>query len=116
MLSKRSLAAAFFVAAAQRQHCSAQILSSTQDAVVSLITGDNTNDYEVSVESISITDRATEVTDIAAIHVGRPFDVVAALHWEDQHYDMDSTNMLRWETYVNDVLEDTGEVNLLDVR
>lgn len=74
------------------------------------------SDYEVSVTSIMLTDAATGIEDIDAIHNGRPFNVVANLDWTEQIYDVDSTNSLLWWTYVSDVLVDKGSVDLTESR
>ena len=47
---------------------------------------------------------------------GRPFDVIANLAWEEQTYDLDSTNTLFWETFVDGTLEAQGQVDLRDSR
>jgi hypothetical protein len=72
----------------------------------------STADYEVTVESISLTDSATDIGDIASIHNGRSFDVVAALNWADHVYDSDSTNVLFWEMSVDGSIKESGEVDL----
>lgn len=68
--------------------------------------------YDVSVDSISVTDQATGIADIAAIHNGRPFDVVATLAWADQIFDETSSNLLLWEMSVGGKIEETGSVDL----
>lgn len=80
--------------------------------VVPLITQAAEADYEVSVESISLIDVNTDISDIVAIHNDREFDVIAGLHWEEQVYDINSTNTLYWEMSVNDKVEKKGEVDL----
>eukprot|EP00571_Detonula_confervacea_P007203 CAMPEP_0172328688 /NCGR_PEP_ID=MMETSP1058-20130122/60477_1 /TAXON_ID=83371 /ORGANISM="Detonula confervacea, Strain CCMP 353" /LENGTH=1233 /DNA_ID=CAMNT_0013045815 /DNA_START=448 /DNA_END=4149 /DNA_ORIENTATION=- len=76
----------------------------------------NDTDYEVSVKSVSITDDATGITDIASIHNGRPFNVIANLHWEEQIYDVNSTNKLLWEMSVGGIVEEKGVVDLSENR
>lgn len=97
------------------------ILSTTEPCVAqgvqtSIVTHASTSDYAVSVESISITDAATDIADIVAVHNGRPFDVIANLNWEAQVYDVNSTNTLLWEMSVDGEVRDTGEVDLRDSR
>jgi len=97
------------------------ILSTTEPCVAqgvqtSIVTHASTSDYAVSVESISITDVATDIADIVAVHNGRPFNVIANLNWEAQVYDVNSTNTLLWEMSVNGEVRDTGEVDLRDSR
>lgn len=84
--------------------------------VVPTITKANASDYEVSVESISITDYSTGIADIVTIHNGRTFDVIAKLHWEEQVFDITSTNTLFWEMSVSGVVEETGSVDLSTSR
>ena len=83
--------------------------------VVPSITGVSPSDYEVSVESISLTDVDTGIEDIKAVHNGRPFDVIAKLHWEEQIFDVNSTNQLVWEMSIGGVVEDVGTINLNEV-
>ena len=83
--------------------------------IVPSITGVSPSDYEVSVESISLTDVDTGIEDIKAVHNGRPFDVIAKLHWEDQIFDVNSTNALVWEMSIGGVVEDVGTINLNEV-
>ena len=83
--------------------------------VVPSITGVSPSDYEVSVESISLTDVDTGIEDIKAVHNGRPFDVIAKLHWEEQIFDVNSTNALVWEMSIGGVVEDVGTINLNEV-
>ena len=83
--------------------------------IVPSITGASPSDYEVSVESISLTDVDTGIEDIKAVHNGRPFDVIAKLHWEEQIFDVNSTNELVWEMSVGGVVEDVGTINLNEV-
>lgn len=122
MLSKRRLAVALAVGccflASTPQPCFAdQKESLIHDTfIVPTITKANTSDYEVSVESISLTDSATGISDIATIHNSRPFDVTAKLHWEEQVYDLDSTNTLSWEMSVDGVVANTGSVDLSESR
>ena len=68
------------------------------------------------MESISLTDVATGISDIVSIHNGRPFEVLATLHWEEQKFDVDSTNVLYWELMVNGEGINMGSVNLNEVR
>ena len=68
--------------------------------------------YDVSVDSISVTDQATGIADIEAIHNGRPFDVVATLAWADQIFDETSSNLLLWEMSVGGKIEETGSIDL----
>mmetsp|Transcript_14592 Transcript_14592/g.25706 ORF Transcript_14592/g.25706 Transcript_14592/m.25706 type:complete len:706 (-) Transcript_14592:682-2799(-) len=108
MFSKRFAIAFGWLAAAHP--CTADNLT------VPNVIGTNTSAYEVSVESISVTDVATGLADIAAIHNGRAFNVIANLAWEQDIYDLDSTNTLLWEMFINGELEDKGEVNLMSNR
>ena len=80
--------------------------------IVPTLTGKSPADYEVSIESISLTDVDTGIEDISAIHNGRPFDVVAKLNWEEQIFDIDSTNTLFWEMSIGGIVEDVGTVDL----
>lgn len=73
------------------------------------------SDYEVSVESISLMDASSGI-EVVSLHNGRPFDVIAMLHWEEEVYDINSTNTLLWEMLVDGVAEDTGSINLIEVR
>eukprot|EP01083_Nonionella_stella_P107375 310952_1 len=91
-------------------------LCMAKDLQTSIITHANTSDYDVSVESISITDVATDIADIDSVHNGRPFDVIANLNWEAEVYDTNSTNTLSWELSVDGEVRDTGEVDLRDSR
>ena len=116
MVSKTYAAIITFLAAATPQLCSAtgQDYSSIihDSFVVPTLTGKSPADYEVSIESISLTDVDTGIEDISAIHNGRPFDVVAKLNWEDQIFDINSTNTLVWEMSIGGIVEDSGTVNL----
>lgn len=116
MFSKR-FAIAFGCLAAAAQLCAADQGESTihDNFVVPTISGSGTSEYEVSIESISITDNATGIPNIEAIHNGRRFDVIAKLHWEDQVYNLNSTNTLFWEMSVAGVVKGSGFVNLRDV-
>ena len=80
--------------------------------IVPTLTGKEPADYEVSVESISLTDVDTGISDIKSIHNGRPFDVIAKLHWEEQIFDLDSTNTLFWEMSIGGQVQDIGAINL----
>lgn len=84
--------------------------------IVPSITGDSPSNYEVSIESISLTDVDTGIEDIKAIHNGRPFDVIVKLHWEEQIFDVNSTNSLVWEMSIGGVVEDVGTINLNENR
>ncbi len=85
-------------------------------AVARLCAAQNSSGYAVSVDGISVTDVATGMSDIVAIHTDRPFNVVASLLWESDFYDVASTNQISWEMYVNDVVEATGVLDLVEVR
>jgi hypothetical protein len=85
-------------------------------AVVRQCAAQNPSSYAVSVDGISVADVATGMRDIAAIHIDRPFNVIANLKWEDDFYDVASTNQISWEMYVNDVVEATGVLDLVEVR
>lgn len=80
------------------------------------ILNNTASDYEVSVASVSLNDASTDIPDIEALHNGRPFDVIAELHWEEQVYDTSSTNELFWETLVDGTIAAQGKVNLRDTR
>ena len=56
---------------------------STQDTLFSSTTG---TPYEVEIDSLSLTDVATGVKDIATIHNSRPFNVIANLKWNQEIY------------------------------
>jgi len=124
MLYKRRLAVALalgccFLASTPQPCFADQNQSLINDTfIVPTITKANTSDYSygVSVESISLTDSATGISDIATIHNSRPFDVTAKLHWEEQVYDLDSTNTLSWEMSVDGVVANTGSVDLSESR
>jgi len=83
--------------------------------IVPSITGVSPSDYEVSIESISLTDVDTGIEDIKAVHNSRPFDVIAKLQWEEQIFDVNSTNELVWEMSIGGVVEDVGTINLNEV-
>ena len=122
MFSKRRFAVAFALGccllASTPQPCFADQKESLvhETFVVPTITKANTSDYEVSVESISLMDSATGISDIATIHNRRPFDVIAKLHWEEQVFDLNSTNTLFWEMSVDGVVANTGSVDLSENR
>ena len=80
--------------------------------VVPSITGVSPSDYEVSVESISLTDVDTGIEDIKAVHNGRPFDVIAHLNWEEEIFDVNSTNTLFYELSIQGKVENIGSINL----
>jgi hypothetical protein len=84
--------------------------------VVRLCAAQNSSSYVVSVDGISVTDVATAKSDIVSIHNNRPFNVVANLAWETDFYDVASSNQISWEMYVNDVVEATGVLDLVEVR
>ena len=83
--------------------------------IVPTLTGKETSDYELSVKSISLTDVDTGISDIKAIHNGRPFDVIAKLHWEEQIFDLNSTNTLFWEMSVDGEVQGVGSLDLNEV-
>ena len=115
MFSK-SFVAVCCLAAAQR--CAADtLLSSIHDnfIVPALTEAGLLSDYEVSVESISLMDASSGI-EVVSLHNGRPFDVIAMLHWEEEVYNINSTNTLLWEMFVDGVAEDTGSINLIEVR
>jgi hypothetical protein len=85
-------------------------------AVVRLCAAQNSSSYAVSVDGIFVTDVATGVSDIVAIHNDRPFNVVANLVWESDFYDVASSNQISWQMFVNDVVEATGVLDLVEVR
>jgi len=68
--------------------------------------------YEVKVESLSLTDVATGVKDIASIHNSRPFNVIANLKWNQEIYNLDSSNSLEWVLFVDGVYQSDGAVDL----
>lgn len=68
--------------------------------------------YEVKVESLSLTDVATGVKDIASIHNSRPFNVIANLKWNQEIYNLDSSNSLEWVMFVDGVYQSDGTVDL----
>ena len=80
--------------------------------IVPSITGVSPSDYEVSVESISLTDVDTGIEDIKAVHNGRPFDVIAHLNWEEEIFDVNSTNTLFYELSIQGKVENIGSINL----
>jgi len=84
--------------------------------IVPTVTGKETSDYELSVKSISLTDVDTGISDIKAIHNGRPFDVIAKLHWEEQIFDLNSTNTLFWEMSVDGEVQGVGSLDLNENR
>ena len=114
MFSKRFVAAITRLAAVIQQSA-AGTNTQARDTYISVLHdfhGQNASDYEVSVEGISLTDTATDISDIEAIHNGRPFDVIANLKWEEQIFDIDSSNILFWEMSINGVPRETGSVDL----
>lgn len=110
MLSK-SLAVFGFLAAYAKLCSAADVMASVHPNIIEAVTGVSPS-YEVSVESISVTDVDTGISDITAIHNGRPFDVKANLHWEEQIFDLDSTNTLFWEMSIGGQVQDIGAINL----
>lgn len=84
--------------------------------IVPTITKENTPEYEVSIESISISDQATGINDIESIHNGRTFDVNAKLRWKEKVYDITSSNTLHWEMSVGGIVEGSGSVDLNQSR
>jgi len=84
--------------------------------IVPNVLGTNTSDYDVSIESISLTDVNTDIADIVAIHNGREFNVIASLAWKEHIYDLDSEHLLNWEMFINEELQDVGSVNLMKSR
>ena len=117
MLSKRFALAISTVATAV-QLCSASNSEASlhDNVVVPVLTGISSNEYEVIVDSISITDVAMDIPNIEAIHNDREFAVIANLAWTEHIYDVNSTNILYWEMSVNDEVQQKGEVNLLSSR
>ena len=111
MLSK-SLAVFGFLAAYAKLCSAADVMASVHPNIIEAVTDVSPSDYEVSVESISVTDVDTGISDITAIHNGRPFDVKANLHWEEQIFDLDSTNTLFWEMSIGGQVQDIGAINL----
>ena len=111
MLSK-SLAVFGFFAAYAKLCLAADQMSSARPNIIEAITGVSPSDYEVTVESISLTDVDTGISDIKAIHNGRAFDVKANLHWEEEIFDLDSSNTLFWEMSVGGEVQDIGAINL----
>lgn len=111
MLSK-SLAVFGFFAAYAKLCSAADIMSKANPFIIEAVTGVSPSDYEVSVEGISLTDVDTGISDIKAIHNGRAFDVKANLHWEEEIFDMNSTNTLFWEMSVGGEVQDIGAINL----
>lgn len=89
-----------FLTAVHRQ-CTAQNLSSSSS-------------YEVIVDGIIVNDVATGIKNIATIHNDRPIDVVATLVWATDFYDVSSSNEISWELYVNDVVEGSGVLPLVE--
>lgn len=85
--------------------CAAQ---STQDPLFSS-TG---TPYEVKVERISLTDVATGVTDISSIHNSRPFNVIADLKWNQEIYNLNSSNSLDWVLFIDGVYQSDGTLDL----
>lgn len=86
---------------------------STQDTLFSSTTG---TPYEVEVDSISLTDVVTGVKDIATIHNSRPFNVIATLKWNQEIYNLDSSNTLEWVLFVDGVYQSDGTVDLNEHR
>ena len=111
MLSK-SLAVFGFLAAYAKLCSAADVMASVHPNIIEAVTDVSPSDYEVSVESISVTDVDTGISDITAIHNGRPFDVKANLHWEEQIFDLDSTNTLFWEMSIGGQAQDSCPIYL----
>ncbi|KAL7452746.1 hypothetical protein ACHAWC_004463 [Mediolabrus comicus] len=86
---------------------------STQDALFSSTTG---TPYEVEIDSLSLTDVATGAKDIATIHNNRPFNVIATLKWNQEIYNLDSSNSLEWVLFVDGVYQSDGTVDLNEHR
>jgi Na+/H+ antiporter NhaC len=86
---------------------------STQDTLFSSTTG---TPYEVEIDSLSLTDVATGVKDIATIHNSRPFNVIATLKWNQEIYNLDSSNSLEWVLFVDGVYQSDGTVDLNEHR
>src|SRR6056300_1744588 len=86
---------------------------SAQDTLFSSTTG---TPYEVEVASLSLTDVATGVKDIATIHNSRPFNVIATLKWNQEIYNLDSSNSLEWVLFVDGVYQSDGTVDLNEHR
>ena len=112
MISKHlaTLSLGWLLLAAQR--CAADREEATPRDNFIMPTVLHKSDYGVSVDSISLNDVTTDIADIASIHNGRPFNVIANLKWEEQIFDMNSTNALFWEMFVNENLEGTGSMDL----
>lgn len=68
--------------------------------------------YEVEVESLSLTDVTTGGKDITTIHNSRPFNVIANLKWNQEIYNLDSSNSLEWILFVDGVYQSDGTVDL----
>lgn len=93
--------------------CAAVAAQSTQDTLFSSTTG---TPYEVEIDSLSLTDVATGVKDIATIHNNRPFNVIATLKWNQEIYNLDSSNSLEWVLFVDGVYQSDGTVDLNEHR
>lgn len=65
--------------------------------------------YNLTEGSITLNDVSTEIRDIKSLFNGKTFDVHVELSWMELESFRNTTNVLKWDTYVDGVLSSSGE-------